>query len=106
VLGRIAGSRQGARAWQRLVRLGAPLAAAAALLIAVTATWQSPAPVVAPHPVALVRIGPVEFDTGAAVSVVSFSRSGPRTLPAEESLSFGYMTLGSSPMTSFEEAPL
>lgn len=107
VLSRIATPQKRAMPWWKVVRLGAPLAAAAAIVIAFTATWQTPLPVVSPAPLAVVEIHRSDARSSAsAVSIVSFARSMPRPAPLEESVSFGYMTLGSSPMSQQEEAPL
>ncbi len=111
VMTRIAPAQQRKRsAWRVIARIGAPLAAAAAVVIAVTATWFSPVandPMFA-TPVTLVRIGPAASigASDSSVSIVTFSRMADRPAAGDEALSFGYMTLGSSPIAQVEESPL
>ena len=106
VLTRIATAKKPNVSWRLVARLGAPLAAAAAVVIAVTATWHAPISMVNLAPVAVVEIGPSRLGPGDGVSIVSFSRSTERDVHFEETVSFGYMTLGASPSTQMEEAPL
>lgn len=108
IMARIAPARVRSRSkWRIVARLGAPLAAAAAVVLAVTASWFAPAPEISLTPVMVVQIGPPDADeSNAPEMIVSFTR--PKAIPSDsgESLSFGYMTLGSSPMGPLEEAPL
>lgn len=106
VLNRMAAPKRRQASWRLITRIGAPLAAAAAVVIAVTATWQTPVSVVSLSPVSVVQIGPEIVEQVGAVSVVSFSRTEQRAGQVEETVSFGYMTLGSSPIPQAEEAPL
>ncbi len=110
IMVRIAPARERRRsAWRVVARLGAPLAAVAAVVLAVTATWFAPLVQVSMTPVTVVQIGPAQGGVGSGVSVaiVSFARPADSAAPAEESLSFGYMTLGSSPIgQTREESPL
>ena len=108
VMARIAPARQrGRSAWQAALRLGAPLAAAAAVALAVTATWFAPATKTSMMAVTIVQIGPPDdFMSGESNSIVSFAKPAANPVEASESLSFGYMTLGSSPNGQLEESPL
>jgi len=105
VLSRIDSARRTKRtAWRTVARLGAPLAAAAAVVLAVTATWQAP---VRMSPVVDVRIGPVGEGAPIDETVVSFARPSQSFSPDAADGSIGYMTLGSSPNSStWEESPL
>ncbi len=105
IMARIAPARERKRsAWRVVARLGAPLAAAAAVVLAVTGTWFAPVMT----PVTVVVIGPAQWggESDASVTVVSFAKTADRAVPANEALSFGYMTLGSSPIRQTEESPL
>jgi len=105
IMARIAPARERQRsAWRIIARLGAPLAAAAAIVLVVTGNWFAQ---IAPVST-VVLIGPASRGGGwgAPVSVVSFVRPADTPVGANESLSFGYMTLGSSPIGQTEESPL
>jgi hypothetical protein len=108
VMAQIAPARQRRRsAWRATLRLGAPLAAAAAVALAVTATWFAPATKSSMMAVTIVQIGPPEdFGRPSSETIVSFAKPAASVVDANESLSFGYMTLGSSPNGQFEESPL
>ena len=111
VLRRIEPSRQATTPVAWAWRIGAPLSAAAAIALAVTASlWFGP------HPtsVAIVSIGHVEVN---AVSnrpveprvVVSYARpTTDKHADASDAPGIGYMTIGSSPLprTGDESAPL
>jgi DNA-binding MurR/RpiR family transcriptional regulator len=85
-----------------IARLGTPLAAAAAVVLAVTGTWFAPVAQVS----TVVLIGPPQR-VGESVTVVSFAKTAHSPATANEALTFGYMTLGSSPMgQTREESPL
>jgi len=102
VLLRIAPSRPKAFPLQWAWRIGAPLAAAAAIALAVTASlWFTPAPAA----VVVVRIGPA----GEERAVVSFARTAnEKHADAMDAPEIGYMDLGSSPLPQAwdEPAPL
>jgi|CXWL01.1.fsa_nt_gi hypothetical protein len=106
VMARIAPARERKRSiWRVVGRLGAPLAAAAAIALAVTGTWYAPVAM----PVTVVVIGPVQRggESDAPVAIVSFARTAVHPVPTNDSLTFGYMTLGSSPIgQTREESPL
>ena len=108
VMARIAPARQAARArWRYVARLGAPLAAAAAIVVALTANWQEP---VMPKavPITEVRVGPVATNSTddlvvsfAQALVIAPSKAGGNTE------TIGYMALGAGPISQpQEESPL
>ncbi len=109
VMARIAPARQrGRSAWQSALRLGAPLAAAAVVVLAVLPAFYPvrnyPNYV---SPVTDVQIGPAwSGESDAAVAIVSFAKPAAHDVDASQSLSFGYMTLGLSPNGQLEESPL
>lgn len=95
------------RGWRSIARIGAPLAAAAAVVLAVTATWFGPSAHVSMMPVALVQIGPsVVSDSSDASVVVRYSRVSVSVRTEDRPESIGYMTLGSSPVSGADESPL
>lgn len=110
VLGGIEPAAKRRTRWGVLARLGAPLAAAAAIVLAVTSTFE---PAVVPtsiKPITIVQIGP-QGESGAgggeSVSVVSFVRSTAVTPAADFVNSVGYMTVGAMPAAqTWEESPL
>lgn len=109
VMARVAPARKRRRsAWRIVARLGAPLAAAAAVVLAVTATWFAPDTQISLDSVTIVQIGPLAAgsEPDASLTVVTFARKTNSPPSTNESLTFGYMTLGSSPMGQTEESPL
>lgn len=99
-------------AWRTMARIGVPLAAAAAIVWAVTATMYSPVKPLSgismAIPKVVVEIGPAFSNTDKPVSVVMFAKPTERTAQAvdDDALSLGYMTLGSAPIAQIEESPL
>lgn len=109
VMGRIVpATKQKAWSWRSVARIGAPLAAAAVVVLAVTATWFGPTPNGSLMPVTIVHIGPHDGNTsGDTDVVVRYSRVSVTVRTEDVSESIGYMTLGSSPLASaMEESPL
>lgn len=111
VLSRITPNRRKTLPMQWVLRIGAPLAAAAAIALAVTASlWFTPAPV----PVVLVSIGrtgdqPAMVRSGGPKIIVSFARpTDDKHADATDAPGIGYMTIGSSPLPRAwdESAPL
>ncbi|MDO8632134.1 MAG: hypothetical protein Q7R41_16745 [Phycisphaerales bacterium] len=111
VLSRITPNRRKTLPMQWVLRIGAPLAAAAAIAMAVTASlWFNPAPV----PVIVVLIGradvqPATVRSGEPKVIVSFARpTDDNHADATDAPGIGYMTIGSSPLPRVgdESAPL
>ncbi len=104
VLARIAPARRQPGIVRWTLRIGAPLAAAAAVVFALTASfWSTPAPVV------VVSIGRAAVSTPeATVAVVSIGRSNGGGRVDTTASGVGFITMGSSPLsrTMDEPAPL
>lgn len=109
IMGRIApAKKQRAWNWRSIARVGAPLAAAAAVALAVTANWFAPVVNMSMSPVTVVQIGPSYSGEATESSVVVMFSRQTRTVQAmERTESIGYMTLGSTPLiAATEESPL
>lgn len=101
VMAQVAPARQ--RSVARIIRIAAPLAAAAALVLTTTLWW----PNSAPTPVCEVEIGPEPIDRAMVASarksvVVAFAREDTVATPTtrEKESRVGYVTAGAEPMSA------
>lgn len=96
--------RRRSRALYPLLRIGAPLAAAAVLALSVsTVFWAGPQ---AAPKVSVVQIAAPFADGSGGHAVVSFARDTDVAPAAAEASSIAFLTLGASPANSAEAAPL
>jgi len=111
VLAKIRSERRRARPYRLVLRLGVPLAAAAAIALAVTvSTWFTPPR----NPIHQVAIGPSSWPAAVAERgiesrvVVSFAQSGEAANTRQTPPAIGFATIGVEPLGSAGEeiAPL
>jgi len=111
VLGRVRTEYRGANPYRLVLRLGVPLAAAAAIALVVTATtWFTPAR----EPIYRVTIGPSSWSAALAERgvesrvVVSFAQSDEAATTRQAPPAIGFATIGVEPLGSAgeESSPL
>lgn len=111
VLARISSERRRAAPYRFVYRLGIPLAAAAAIALAVTATmWFTPAR----DPICRVAIGPSSWSPAGVErgvqsrAVVSFAQSGEAAGTIQKPSAIGFATIGVEPLgpAGEESSPL